>query len=114
MLPKPVSTCRYFHRSIDWQKLNDINFSPLPPNSKPSYQVRKYALPDHTATKNFRVMQEKDIDGVLELLKAYVAKYDMALVFTREEIEHWLLYKKESMEEQVVWTYVVEVCSSSK
>jgi glycylpeptide N-tetradecanoyltransferase len=109
VLPKPVSTCRYFHRSIDWQKLYEVGFSPLPHNSKPQYQVRKYALPDHTATKNLRVMEEKDIDGVLELLKAYLAKYDLALVFTREEVEHWMLYKKDSKEEQVVWTYVVEV-----
>lgn len=109
VLPKPVSTCRYFHRSLDWQKLYDVGFSPLPANSKPSYQVRKYALPDHTSTKNLRPMEEKDIDGVLDLLKRYLTKFDIAPVFTRDEVEHWLLWKKDSKAEQVVWSYVVEV-----
>jgi len=106
VLPKPVSTTRYFHRSIDWQKLNDVGFSPLPANSKPSFQVRKYALPDYTSTKGLRPMQAKDIDAVLDLLKRYLTKYEMAPIFTREEVEHWLLTKPE---DQVVWSYVVEV-----
>jgi glycylpeptide N-tetradecanoyltransferase len=109
VLPRPVSTCRYFHRSLDWQKLYEVGFSPLPANSKPAYQVRKYALPEHTATKNLRQMEAKDIDGVLSLLKRYLAKFDMAPIFTREEVEHWLLHKKDSPGDQVVWSYVVEV-----
>ncbi|KAE8449446.1 glycylpeptide N-tetradecanoyltransferase [Mollisiaceae sp. DMI_Dod_QoI] len=114
VLPTPVSTCRYFHRSIDWQKLYEVGFSPLPANSKPQYQVRKYALPDHTSTKNLRAMEEKDIDGVLELLKSYLARFDMAPIFTRDEVEHWLLYKKDSKEDQVIWSYVVEDPTNKK
>jgi glycylpeptide N-tetradecanoyltransferase len=107
VLPRPVSTTRYFHRSLDWQKLNDVGFSPLPPGSKPSFQVRKYALPERTSIKGLRPMERKDIDAVLELLKRFLLKYDMAPIFTREEVEHWLLTKKE---DEVVWSYVVEVC----
>jgi glycylpeptide N-tetradecanoyltransferase len=116
VLPKPVSTCRYFHRSIDWLKLHEVGFSPLPSNSKPQYQVRKYGLPDHTSTKGLRVMELKDIDGVLSLLKRYLAKFDMAPIFTRDEVEHWLLHKKDAPGEQVTWSYVVEVneCSLIK
>lgn len=109
VLPKPVSTCRYYHRSLDWKKLNEVKFSPLPPNSRPEWQIRKYALPTNTSTKGLRVMEAKDIDGVLDLLKRYLAKFDMAPVFTREEIEHWLLNRIESSAEQVIWCYVVEV-----
>jgi glycylpeptide N-tetradecanoyltransferase len=111
VLPKPVSTCRYFHRALDWQKLYEIKFSPLPPNSKPQYQIRKYALSDHTTTKGLRPMEAKDIDAVLDLLKRYLAKFDMAPVFTREEVDHWLLHKKDAPGEQVIWSYVVEVPS---
>jgi len=110
VLPKPVSTCRYFHRAIDWVKLHDVGFSPLPPNSKPQYQVRKYALPDHTATKGLREMEAKDIDAVLSLLKRFLERSDMAPMFTREEVDHWLLHKKDAPGEQVIWSYVVEVC----
>lgn len=110
VLPTPVSTCRYYHRSLDWQKLWEVGFSPLPPNSKPQYQVRKYALPEHTTTKGLREMQPKDVDAVLELLKAYLVRFDMAPVFTREEVEHWLLHDK-GFAERVIWSYVVEVGS---
>jgi glycylpeptide N-tetradecanoyltransferase len=109
LLPTPVSTCRYFHRSLDWQKLYEVGFSPLPQNSKPQYQTRKYALPDYTAISGLRPMQEKDVDAVHNLLKRYLAKFDMAPVFTREEVNHWLLHKENSKSEQVIWSYVVEV-----
>ncbi|KAH6672284.1 acyl-CoA N-acyltransferase [Halenospora varia] len=108
VLPKPISTCRYFHRSLDWQKLNDVGFSPLPKGSKPSYQVRKYALPEETATKGLRPMEPKDVDDVLDLLRRYMARFDMAPDFTKEEIEWWMLHRKNELEEQVVWSYVVE------
>ncbi|KAM4058772.1 glycylpeptide N-tetradecanoyltransferase [Hirsutella rhossiliensis] len=106
VLPKPVSTCRYFHRSINWQKLNDCGFSPLPPGSKPQYQIRKYALPDNTSTRGLREMKEKDIDGVVSLLKRYLARFDMAPEFTPEEAHHWFIPKPDG--EQAIWSYVVE------
>ncbi|KAI9641045.1 glycylpeptide N-tetradecanoyltransferase [Ciborinia camelliae] len=108
VLPKPVSTCRYYHRSLDWKKLYDVKFSPLPPNSRPEWQIRKFALPTNTSTKGLRPMEAKDIDGVWDLLKRYLVKFDMAPVFTREEIEHWLLNRIEKPDEQVIWCYVVE------
>ncbi|TVY37773.1 Glycylpeptide N-tetradecanoyltransferase [Lachnellula occidentalis] len=113
VLPKPLSTCRYFHRSIDWKKLNEVGFSPLPKNSKPEYQVRKYTLPDRTATKGLRPMEMKDIDAVLDLLKRYLATFDMAPQFTREEVEHWLL-PDPAYEQQVIWSYVVEDPTTKK
>jgi glycylpeptide N-tetradecanoyltransferase len=109
VLPRPVSTCRYFHRALNWQKLYECGFSPLPSGSKPQFQIRKYALPDGTSTKGLRKMEEKDIDKVLALFERYMAKYDLAPIFTKEEIYHWLLPKLESGGEQVVWSYVVEV-----
>lgn len=109
VLPKPVSTCRYYHRAINWQKLYEIGFSPCPSNSKPAFQVRKYALPDQTTTKGLREMEAKDIDAVHQLLKRYLDKFDLCPEFSREEIEHWLLHKKESTGERVIYTYVVEV-----
>jgi glycylpeptide N-tetradecanoyltransferase len=111
VLPTPVSTCRYFHRSLDWQKLYDVGFSPLPPKSKPSYQVKKYRLPENTSMRGLRPMEAKDIDVVLDLLKRYLARFDMAPIFTREEVAHWLLHQKDTAgkNQQVVWSYVIEV-----
>lgn len=109
VLPKPVSTCRYFHRAINWQKLYECGFSPLPANSKPQYQVRKYALPDDTSTKGLRPLEEKDLDAVMDLYKRYNARFDMTPEFSREEAHHWFVPKVGPNDQQVVWTYVVEV-----
>ena len=112
VLPKPVSTCRYFHRALNWQKLYEVGFSPLPTNSKPQYQVRKYALPDQTSLKGIREMQPKDLPAVGKLLNRYLKRYQLVGEYTPEEWKHWLLDKKDPGDEQVVFSYVVEVCVS--
>ncbi|KAK6078915.1 hypothetical protein SCUP515_04354 [Seiridium cupressi] len=110
VLPTPVSTCRYYHRAIDWQKLYETGFSPLPAGSKPQYQVRKYQVPENTKTKGLREMQEKDVDAVHDLLKRYLQRYELFPDWNKEDVRHWLLHKKakEQLEEQVIWTFVVE------
>lgn len=59
-------------------------------------------------------MEAKDTDAVLELLNKYLSRFDMAPVFTREEVDHWLLNKTDKPSEQVIWCYVVEVRPISK
>ena len=108
-LPTPVATCRYFHRSINWQKLYDVGFSPLPPGSTPLRQVARYKLPDQTETKGLRPMESKDVDGVLDLLKQYLDRTQFAPIFTKEEVQHWLVdHADPNAPERVVWAYVVE------
>ena len=109
VLPRPVSTARYFHRALNWQKLYECGFSPLPPGSKPQYQVRKYALPESTSTKGLREMKEGDLDAVINLMGRYHKKYELAPEFDNEEAKHWFVPEVKPGEEQVVWSYVVEV-----
>lgn len=109
VLPKPVSTCRYYHRALNWQKLYEVGFSSLPSGSKPQYQVHKYALPSNTSTKGWRQMQLEDVDAVHGLLSRFLERYDIAPVYTREEIRHWFVPKMAEGDDQVVWAYVVEV-----
>ncbi|KAK3187196.1 glycylpeptide N-tetradecanoyltransferase [Lecanicillium sp. MT-2017a] len=108
VLPKPISTCRYYHRALNWQKLYECGFSPLPAGSKPQYQVRKYALPENPSTKGLRAMEAKDVDAVLDLQKRYSKRFDMAPEMNKDEVHHWFVPKVEPSGEQVVWTYVVE------
>ncbi|OCL03941.1 glycylpeptide N-tetradecanoyltransferas-like protein [Glonium stellatum] len=109
LIPTPVSTCRYFHRALDWEKLHEVGFSPLPPNSTKERQLAKYKLPNKTSTPGLRIMEVKDMDQVLDLLKRYLERSDMAQIFSKEEAEHWLLHNKESQpKEQVIWSYVIE------
>lgn len=107
LLPTPVSTCRYFHRALDWEKLYDVGFSPLPAGSTKMRQVVRYKLPEENVTPGLRVMEAKDVEAVADLLKRYLERLDMAQVFTKEEFEHWM-FPKEKPAEQVVWCYVVE------
>lgn len=107
LLPKPVSTCRYFHRSLDWLKLYEVGFSPLPSRSTKARQITKFHLPSNTSTPGLRPMQSKDVAGVLDLLQRYLKRFDMAPEFTAEEVDHWLLHDDKAPE-QVIYTYVVE------
>lgn len=113
VLPKPVSSCRYFHRSLDWLKLYEVGFSPLPSNSTKARQITRNHLPSSTSTPGLRTMQKKDIDAVLDLLQRYLKRFAMAPVFDREEVEHWLLHD-DSAAEQVIWSYVIEDPSTHK
>lgn len=107
VLPKPVSSCRYYHRPLDWLKLYEVGFSPLPSGSTKARQITKNHLPSQTSTPGLRPMQSKDIDSVLDLLRRYLKRFNLTQVFTREEVEHWLLHKDKNAE-QVVWSYVAE------
>jgi len=53
-------------------------------------------------------MEAKDLEAVTDLLARYLARFDMAPKYTKEEIDHLMLYK--GVGEQVTWAYVVEVC----
>jgi len=108
VLPTPISTCRYFHRSLNWEKLYDVGFSPLPQGSTKQRQVLKFKLPTSTSTHGLRLMVKKDIPAVLDLLKRYLERFQIAQVFTEEEVTHWLLHSSTLSPEQVVWSYVVE------
>ncbi len=108
LLPTPVSSCRYFHRSLDWLKLNEVGFSPLPPNSTKQRMVQRNKLPEKTSTEGWREMRVSDIDTVYDLLSRFLKRFQLAQELTREEIEHWFLDRNKSPEDRVVWAFVVE------
>ncbi|KAI8988140.1 acyl-CoA N-acyltransferase [Mycotypha africana] len=104
VLPKPVSTCRYYHRSLNPKKLVECNFSRVPPRSTLSRMIKNYKLPENTSTAGLREMREEDVPCVRDLLNKYLKRFDIAPVFeTDEDVKHWIL-----PHEKVVWSYVVE------
>ncbi|GIJ82280.1 glycylpeptide N-tetradecanoyltransferase [Aspergillus pseudoviridinutans] len=108
VLPTPVSSCRYYHRPLDWLKLYEVGFSPLPAGSTKARQITKNHLPSTTSTPGLRPMEPKDIEAVHDLLLRYSSRFALNQAFTREEVDHWLLHKPETVKEQVVWAYVAE------
>lgn len=109
VLPKPIGTCRYFHRPLDWLKLYDVRFSPLPPGSTKARMISRNQLPTKTSTPGWRAMRTGDVESVRDLLRRYLSKFEMTQYFSTEEIEHWLLDKNaDKADARTVWAYVVE------
>lgn len=108
ILPTPVSSCRYYHRPLDWLKLYEVGFSPMPHGSSKARQIAKNQLPSVTSTPGLRPMEVKDIDAVHDLLERYERRFSLNQAFNKEEINHWLVHKEGPDTEQVVWSYVVE------
>uniref|UniRef100_A0A060T9G1 Glycylpeptide N-tetradecanoyltransferase n=1 Tax=Blastobotrys adeninivorans TaxID=409370 RepID=A0A060T9G1_BLAAD len=108
ILPSPISTCRYYHRSLDWPKLYEVGFSPLPIGSTPAKQVAKYALPAKPTLDSLRRMTKADVPQVKKLLDKYLGRFDISPVYTEEDLEHWLVNSSSKDEKEVVYAYVVE------
>ncbi|KAH9838192.1 Glycylpeptide N-tetradecanoyltransferase [Teratosphaeria destructans] len=105
LLPTPVSTCRYFHRSLDWEHLYNTGFSHLPPNSSVLRQRLKYKVEDKQQLKGLRLMKKEDVPAVKALLTKYLERFQLRQEFDEAEIEHWLCSETSK---DVVWSYVLE------
>ncbi|CAD6196846.1 unnamed protein product [Caenorhabditis auriculariae] len=104
VIPKPVSVCRYWHRSLNPKKLVEVRFSHLSAKMTLARTIKLYKLPNETATANLRPMEKRDVPKLLTLLTKNLEQYSLAPIFaTDEEIEHTFLPRKD-----VVFTYVVQ------
>ncbi|XP_021725763.1 glycylpeptide N-tetradecanoyltransferase 1-like [Chenopodium quinoa] len=103
VIPTPIATCQYWHRSLNPKKLIDVGFSRLGPRMTMSRTIRLYKLPDSTVTPGFRKMELRDVPAVTRLLRGYLSQFIVATDFDEDDVEHWLLPK-----ENVVDGYVVE------
>lgn len=105
LLPTPVSTCRYFHRSLDWEHLYKTGFSHMPPHSSELRQKLKYKLESTTSTKGLRAMKKEDVPAVRDLLTKHVDRFGLRQAFSEAEIEYLLC---SDASKDVVWSFVVE------
>ena len=104
IIPTPLATCRYFHRSLNPKKLIEVGFSKLGKRMTLSRTIKLHKLPQKTSTPGLRRMSKEDAPQVLELLNAYLAQFDLACLFQSvDEVEHWFLPR-----ENVIYTYVVD------
>jgi glycylpeptide N-tetradecanoyltransferase len=65
--------------------------------------VKQYKLPAQTANQQMRLMTEKDVPRVTEMLNDYLSKVKIHIIFTEDEVAHFLLPRKD-----VMYSYVVE------
>jgi len=103
VLPRPVSECRYYHRSLNPKKLIDVGFSHLGPRMTMARTIKLYKVPEKPQLPGMREMKESDVPRVWELVSGYLKKFPLHPEFTKEEIAHWMLPR-----DGVVYSYVRE------
>ncbi|KAL1814343.1 hypothetical protein DCAR_0518478 [Daucus carota subsp. sativus] len=103
VLPTPISTCQYWHRSLNPKKLIDVGFSRLGARMTMSRTIKLYKLPESTVTPGFRKMELHDVPAVTRLLRNYLLQFLVAPDLDENDVEHWLLPK-----EDVVDSFLVE------
>ncbi|PQQ08861.1 glycylpeptide N-tetradecanoyltransferase 1 [Prunus yedoensis var. nudiflora] len=91
VLPTPITTCQYWHRSLNPKKLIDVGFSRLGARMTMSRTIKLYKLPDSPATPGFRKMELRDVPAVTRLLRNYLSQFVVAPDFDENDVEHWLL-----------------------
>ena len=101
VLPVPVGSCRYYHRSLDPKKLIEVGFSRLGPRMTMARIQKLYRLPSEISKIGLRPMTPKDVESAHELLCYHLNNYDLVVKFSLEEFAHWLLPR-----EGVVSSYV--------
>lgn len=101
-LPKPISTVRYFHRSLNPRKLIEARFSELGEGVTIEKLAKFNRLPNKPFL-NISVMTEDDVPAVKILLGLYLAKFPFAPLLSEGDVMHWLLPKKD-----VLYSYVVK------
>lgn len=103
LLPTPVTTAQYWHRTLNPKKLIDVGFSRLSERMTMSRAIKLYKLSNSTVTPGLRKMELPDVPGVTNLLRNYLSKFIVAPDFSDADIDHWLLPR-----EGVVESYLVE------
>ncbi|CAG07255.1 unnamed protein product, partial [Tetraodon nigroviridis] len=118
VLPKPVGTCRYWHRSLNPRKLIEVKFSHLSRNMTMQRTMKLYRLPEVSEringerrrwlaqprapkTSGLRPMTKKDVPVVHQLLGEYLRQFNLVPAMNQEEVEHWLLPR-----ENIIDTYL--------
>lgn len=103
VLPKPIGTCRYWHRSLNPRKLIEVKFSHLSRNMTMQRTLKLYKLPETPRIPGFRTLKEKDVKQSCALLAEYLKKFDLAPSFSEEEFRYWFLPRPD-----IVNSFVVE------
>lgn len=122
VLPTPMSCARYYHRTINAEKLLSIGFAAVPTGMPKDRWAARYELPNQTSIAGLREMTQADVPSVGKLLRKYLRRFDIAPRFTDEEVRHVLLSgngdgggekQGAGTRQRIVWTYVVETQDGS-
>jgi len=103
VLPRPVSECRYYHRSLNPKKLIDVGFSHLGPRMTMARTIKLHKVPEQPQLSGMREMKPKDAQRVFELVTSYLKRFPLHPEFTKDELAHWMMPR-----DGVIYSYVRE------
>lgn len=101
VLPTPIATARYWHRSLDVRKLVDVGFTCVPPRMTLARAVKLHKLPAEPATPGLSPLTAADVEGVAAVLSRALARRALAPILSPADVAHALLPRP-----GVVHTYV--------
>lgn len=103
LLPRPVTSSRYYHRSLNPKKLIEVGFSRLQPRMTMARTIKLYSVKPETCVPGIRELRKEDVPAVHSLLTEYNHQFNLNADMGKDEVAHWLLPR-----EEVVYSYVVE------
>jgi hypothetical protein len=122
VIPTPISTCRYYHRTLNIPKLVDVKFTYVPRDMTIARMIRQAKVPSTPtlARSGLREMEERDVSAVSELIRGtwsastrsrcsrriYGTSFSVSAALER-------VASTGRRQSQVVWTYFDEVRSST-
>lgn len=101
VLPGPISSCRYYHRSLDAKKLVEVGFTRIPPRMTLARMTKLYRVVKQPSTPNLVPMTTSHLVNAHQLLMEHLKQFELVTLFTLEEFEHWFMPRK-----GVITTYV--------
>lgn len=101
VLPRPVCTCRYHHRPLNYAKCIKSGFCALRPRQTVARMHKLYALPD-TPPLALTPLVEADIPSVSALLRARQEDLELHLAWDEEETAHFMLSRPNILESYVL------------
>ncbi|KAL1538153.1 glycylpeptide N-tetradecanoyltransferase [Salvia divinorum] len=102
VLSTPITTCLFWHRSLNPKKLIDVGFTRIDGWATMTGYINFYKLPEQTATPGFRKMEPHDVAAVTRLLREYLKQFVVAPDFDENDVEHWLLPKEDVVDSSLV------------
>merc|ERR1711904_467895 len=103
VLPRPVSECCYYHRSLNPKKLIEVGFSHLGPRMTMARTIKLYKVPSQSQLMGMRQMTPEDLPRVWELVTSYLKRFHLHPELELDELGHWVLPR-----EGVIYSYVRE------
>jgi len=102
VLPKPIASCRYYHRSLNPKKLIDVGFSHLGSRMTIARTIKLYKLPEEPQCSGIRPLEPKDVPSACKLLNTYLSQFSVRQHFSNEEFAHWFLPREDVMNSYVI------------